>query len=60
MTRTERLLVKARRINDRLAIAVLEGDRTWTPDPETPMLTARLMFECGKRPDLGIFHRLVA
>jgi hypothetical protein len=44
MTRTERLLVKARRINDRLAIAVLEGDRTWSPDPETPMLTARL---CG-------------
>jgi hypothetical protein len=42
MTRTERLLVKARRINDRLAIAVLEGDRTWSPDPETPMLTARL------------------
>jgi hypothetical protein len=42
MTRTERLLVKARRINDRLAIAVLEGDRTYTPDPETPMLTARL------------------
>jgi hypothetical protein len=42
MTRTERLLIKARRINDRLAIAVLEGGRTWTPDPETPMLTARL------------------
>jgi hypothetical protein len=42
MTRTERLLRIARRRNDRLAIAVLESDRTFTPDPETPMLTARL------------------
>jgi hypothetical protein len=44
MTRTERLLRKARERRDLLAIAVLEGGRTWTPDPETPMLTARL---CG-------------
>jgi hypothetical protein len=46
VTRTERLLVKARRMTppDLLSIATLEGGRTWTPDPETPMLTARL---CG-------------
>jgi hypothetical protein len=44
VTRTERLLIKARRMTppDLLSIATLEGGRTWTPDPETPMLTARL------------------
>jgi hypothetical protein len=46
MTRTERLLIKARAMTppDRLAIAVLEGGREYTPDPTTPMLSIRL---CG-------------
>jgi hypothetical protein len=42
MTRTERLLKLARRRNDRAALPILEGGRTFSPDPETPMLTARL------------------
>lgn len=33
MTRTERLLALARKRNDRLAIAVLEADRRFVPDP---------------------------
>jgi hypothetical protein len=37
-------LDRARKQGDIAALAILEGDRTYTPDPETPMLSIRL---CG-------------
>jgi hypothetical protein len=38
LTRRARLLRLARERRDLLALAVLLADRTWTPDPETPVL----------------------
>lgn len=51
----EHRLAKARAQGDRAAICILEGDRTYTPDPETPMLTARL---CVSAPHRSLFVRL--
>jgi hypothetical protein len=52
-------LDRARKQGDKAAVAILEGGREYTPDPETPMLTARLLCACGGRHFLSA-HRLAA
>jgi hypothetical protein len=42
MNHYDRKLALAKKRGDLAAIAILEAGRTFTPDPETPMLTARL------------------
>ena len=45
MTHTERRnrqLARARKLGDRAAIAILEADRRYTPDPEYSIFVARL------------------
>lgn len=38
----EHKLDRARKQGDKAAVAILEGGREYTPDPETPMLSIRL------------------
>jgi hypothetical protein len=39
-------LDRARKQGDKAAVAILEGGREYTPDPETPMLTGLRPCDC--------------